>query len=486
LRIATDNPLGAALLALVQAAAHPGDTLAQEHLRMTPLGAVLAERGLGTPEALTRRLLGQIHAHGFERTMESWTAALEPRLDRDDAFSRLRSVEFATAAGAFDRTGSRDVGEFIAFMERYTMRAPEGAAIVRVMTIHKAKGLGFDVVLLPDLEGYRLDERRAGLAVQKAPDRTVQWVLDLPPKLFYTQDDVLAAHVRTAEAEACYENLSLLYVALTRAKRSLYVITERVGDSKSRNYPRLLANTLGETSRAIRVGEAEFNGSWVSGDPDWHRAIAPEPPDRIPEARAPRPLTGMGGRARHWIRVPSDSGAGEINAGSLFALQGRAAAERGIALHAALALVEWATPAEADRWVTVWKSGGHNDDVVIEAGRCLRATGLAPVWQKPDSPAAEVWRERAFEVVLDGAWTTGVFDRVVIEKGPDGRPTAATVYDFKTDRVAGEADFESGVHRYHEQLQLYRRVAGLLTGLCLEKVTSRLVFTNPGRVVAIG
>jgi len=59
------------------------------------------------------------------------------------------------------------------------------------MTIHKSKGLGFDLVLLPDLEGTRLDYRRDGLAVQKSADRTLEWVLDVPGKLFHMQDEVL-------------------------------------------------------------------------------------------------------------------------------------------------------------------------------------------------------------------------------------------------------------------------------------------------------
>ncbi|HVU36680.1 MAG TPA: UvrD-helicase domain-containing protein, partial [Opitutaceae bacterium] len=267
LHIATDNPLGTALLALFQAAAHPGDTFAREHVRMTPLGAVLDSRGLGTPEALTREVLAQVHGGGFERTVEGWIAALEPSLAADDAFSRMRARQFAAAAGLFDATGNRDIGEFIAFMERHTVRPSESAAVIRVMTIHKSKGLGFDVVVLPDLEGNRIDERRDGLAVQKAADRSVDWVLDLPPRMFCLQDKVLAAHIRAAEADACYESLSLLYVALTRAKRAMYVVTEPPGASKSRNFPRLLAATLGEEATDVRVGDATLTGVWSSGDP---------------------------------------------------------------------------------------------------------------------------------------------------------------------------------------------------------------------------
>ena len=273
LHVCTDNPLGAALLALMQAAAHPGDRLAWEHLRMTPLGGLLDAKGLAEPSAFSRRVLGQIHADGFERTLDHWLRRLDPHLGSDAAFSRERGRQLVAAAGLFDETGSRDVSEFVEFMGRHTARDPEGAAVIRVMTVHKSKGLGFDVVFLPDLEGQTLLQRRDGLAVQKAADRSVEWILDLPPKLFREHDPVLEQHVQAAEAEACYEKLSLLYVAMTRAKRAMYVITEHVGTSKSANYPKILAETLGSEYQPVRVGSIFSAGAWARGDSDWHLKI---------------------------------------------------------------------------------------------------------------------------------------------------------------------------------------------------------------------
>ena len=51
-------------------------------------------------------MLGQVHAEGFERTIEAWLRGLAPRLAPDDAFSRERARQFSAAAGMFDQTGS--------------------------------------------------------------------------------------------------------------------------------------------------------------------------------------------------------------------------------------------------------------------------------------------------------------------------------------------------------------------------------------------
>lgn len=482
LRIATDNPLGAALLALVQAAAHPGDTLAWEHVHMTPLATVLERTGIRRPEQLTSRLLAQLHAEGFERTMESWLTRLEPLLDPADAFSRERGRQFVAAAALFDESGSRDVAEFVAFMEQHAVRGTEMAGVVRVMTIHKSKGLGFDVVVLPDLEGQRIDQRRSGLAVQRSSERAVEWVLELPTKLFYENDATLDAHVRDAEAEACYEAFALLYVAMTRAKRAMYLITKPAGKSESRNYPRMLTDTLGSGPIEVAVGGSIVTGAWTAGDARWYgpvRKAVPAPDDLRHEE--PELDPERSGRAvRRPARRPSAERTGAVPAAQVFALTGGGSAAFGESVHALFAEVEWAN-AVPD---ASWRARGVPADVVAEVTACLRAPALAGVWRQREGEI--VWRERAFEIVLDGAWIAGVFDRVVIGRDPRGRVRNVIVFDFKTDRVVNEADIEEAVRRHTPQMTLYRRVAAVLAGVPVTEVAAELVFTALRRRVPVG
>ena len=474
LHVATDNPLGAALLALLQAAAHPSDSLAQEHVRMTPLRAVLVEQGLGAPESLTERVLGQIHADGFERAMEYWSVKLEARLEAQDEFNRTRARQFVAAARQFDETGSRDAAEFVAFMERYTVRENEGAAVVRVMTIHKSKGLGFDVVVLADLDRNKLDQARDGIAVQYSVDRSVEWVLDLPSKLFCEADGILAAAVRRTEAEAGYEALSLLYVAMTRAKRAMYVIAARAGKSASNNYRRVLTETLGEEAREVRVGALKRIGGWTTGDADWHLQLEAT----VKPSRTRREMTRLvdveKSPARFAARRPSGENRSRFSATALFSLNGTDPTEFGSAVHQLLSEVEWNGTALAEDW----RSRALPRDVVSEAIGCLSAPELSSVWAKPAGDGkVELWRERGFEVVLDNLWVTGVFDRVVVRYNSVGRAVGAVVYDFKTDRFS-EDQMVAAVARHEAQLNMYRRVVAVLTELNFGSVAGELVFTR--------
>lgn len=470
LQVCVDNPLGAALLALVKAAAHPGDSLAWAHVGMSPLGPLLAAAGIAHQEELTLRLLTRIHAEGFEPALQAWWIKLERGLAPDDQFTRLRARQFLDAAGEFDRSGSRDTAEFIDFMTRYTVREPDAAAVIRVMTVHKSKGLGFDLVILPDLEGRKLAQARDGLAVQRDAEHEVEWVLDAPNKDMVLCDPVLAAQREAAEQSACYEKLSLLYVAMTRAKRALYVVIEPPGKSNSANFPRLLHETLGGEPQTIRVGGLQLAGAYAEGDADWHRAVtapAPMPPTAAPRRRLdPRQAVRS---HRLPARRPSERGTGRWDAADLFAgRSGGDAAELGRAVHALLAGVEWL---REDGLIAAWAEWPAHGEAGRLALACLEAPGLAEVW----CPRAQsqLWRERAFEVVLDDQWLSGVFDRVVILRGADSAAVSACVYDFKTDEVTSGAG-----ERHARQMNLYRRAAAVLLGLSPAAVTCRLVMVR--------
>ncbi len=384
LHVSMDNPLTAAVMALFKAAAHPGDRLAREHVRMTPLFRAMTADGVDAPDALTDALLRRIHVDGFAGTVEHWLRKLEPALAAADAFSRERGRQLAEAARLFDETGGRDVAEFLAFLERHTVRDPETADVVRVMTIHKSKGLGFDVVILPDLEGDRLAQRREGLAVQRTPEREVSWVFDLPPRIFRDHDEILGAHVTAAEADGCYDKLALLYVGMTRAKRGLYVITEPVGKSVSQNFPRLLTTTLGQETEPVRIGDQSFTAGFSTGDPAWFCQVKPtgRPPPATPTIA---PVDRA--RTRRSVRLPARQASaietGTLSGAVLFAETDRDASAFGLAVHSALAAVEWWNPGQAAGWESAQRAAGLSPDAIALARASLDAPALAKVFQRP-------------------------------------------------------------------------------------------------------
>ncbi len=133
------------------------------------------------------------------------------------------------------------LAEFIAQMDERVLEesrqeqaatVSEGDDVVRLMTIHKAKGLEFPVVVVPDLDRGRYAPTAALL------DRT-DWGLTLKPPAAFEDEDGLEALplayrlARSLEdADQRHEDIRRFYVALTRHEDHLVLIA---GDKRGKD-----------------------------------------------------------------------------------------------------------------------------------------------------------------------------------------------------------------------------------------------------------
>lgn len=100
-------------------------------------------------------------------------------------------------------------------------------AKVHLMTIHKAKGLEFDVVFLPALEKRpKLDEGRLLLSLERQTEHENPDLILAPIRSQEADHDPIYRYIRTQNAlKADYETARLLYVAVTRAKQRLHLVS---------------------------------------------------------------------------------------------------------------------------------------------------------------------------------------------------------------------------------------------------------------------
>ena len=96
-----------------------------------------------------------------------------------------------------------------------------------------------------------------------------------------------------------------------------------------------------------------------------------------------------------------------------------------------------------------------------------------------------LWRERAFDLLHDGEWISGIMDRVVIELNEEGAPLSAWLIDFKTDFISDDEQLKQKVTGYRPQIELYIGALRKLTGLAAGSVRASLVFTRTPREVPI-
>ncbi len=144
----------------------------------------------------------------------------------------------------------------------------EGTDAIRVLTIHKSKGLEFECVHIPSLSG-RMDTEK-GHSWYEASAIFDRLELNCATPAYFPLDSassdmkltLFAPQLRRRKAEALTDELNALYVAFTRAKSELTVTaTDGGGDTSAAALLRRALDSDPETAR----GETE--GEYVCGAP---------------------------------------------------------------------------------------------------------------------------------------------------------------------------------------------------------------------------
>jgi len=122
------------------------------------------------------------------------------------------------------------IADFLTFWDanatKFSIPSPEGKDAVRIMTIHKSKGLEFPIVIMPFAEEDYSKKPREKMWIPGEDE-----AFELPKVLVDANSSVegfgdAAADVyKQKKQEELLDNINVLYVALTRAEEQLYVIS---------------------------------------------------------------------------------------------------------------------------------------------------------------------------------------------------------------------------------------------------------------------
>lgn len=125
-----------------------------------------------------------------------------------------------------------------------SLQLPEHLNAVQIVTIHKSKGLEFEVVFFPFAWQRRgkLNQPQAWLDVSDATGRE-KMLLPLKKELTPIREDADQAY-QLEEAESLLDEINLLYVALTRAEKGLFIYTEPDDSSDAMKFSTLFADSL--------------------------------------------------------------------------------------------------------------------------------------------------------------------------------------------------------------------------------------------------
>ena len=157
------------------------------------------------------------------------------------------------------------------------------------------------------------------------------------------------------------------------------------------------------------------------------------------------------------IRVsPSELEETERSAGLLFSPLSSDSLELGTAVHELFSSLSWVDEIDEEELIQRWheRSSGREQVKQKAIGQIRQTLGSGELRRVFSRPPGDVvlWREKHFEVVLGESWVTGVFDRVVITRGADGKPRKAVILDFKSNKISDDASLSDIAERYRPQL----------------------------------
>ena len=420
--MAADGPVGAALLDFFRWLHAPADTLALGHLMHCPMRlAMPLALGGSRPEDWWHTARGIAAAEGFGGLMDRLAAAVRA-VHTLDEFNVLRLEAWQIEARQFDVAGGSPA-DWLRRLEAWKTREYSQAGAIQIMTVHKSKGLEFDMVLLPDLGGKAFDDTgMLGVLEDQRDDGHVAFLTLSPRKSVIGSDPALASLLDKWGAAQCYERFCNLYVAMTRAKHGLYLILPALKPTKSKSAPepkrtysdwvRAAADAAAPSGRVFAPDGMALTVLQGNGDDAWRGDF--ERPEETPVAAAPVVLVPASAPPRP--RTPSgeklDAGKRAGNA----CRDRRKAMDFGSNVHAAF---------EAIGWLDDGTPAPHPEpDVRGLVEKCLAAPAVRALFTRP-SGEVELWREQAFDWMDGGGWVSGVIDRMHVHRvggqGDEGR-----------------------------------------------------------------
>jgi ATP-dependent helicase/nuclease subunit A len=345
--------------------------------------------------------------------------------------------ELLGQALAYESAETPSLTGFLVWMETDDLqvkRQLDGAGDqIRVMTVHGAKGLEAEVVILPDTADHTHQDRND---LYRLPGDAAIWKVSKEES-----PDLVASERGARQAREAAERLRLLYVAMTRARCWLIVAAKgKVGQADC--WYNLVKAGL-ERSGPERLDGGVLRHSW--GEWPGRAQVAAAKLERKilpPWATDPAPA------APRAVKVLSPSDLGGAKALPSEPLAETDAKARGTALHLLLQVLPGLDPAEwTARAAALVADATLLADVLPEARAVLLDPDMAPLF------AADTLAEVAVTGEWEGHQMTGSIDRLVVHAD------RVLIIDYKSNAMvpAGPGDVPEGILR---QLGAYAHLIG--------------------------
>lgn len=386
-----------------------------------------------------------------------------PSVNKDIAYVQA----FRDCVLEFTNSKKSDITAFLDWWDQYSgdlcINTPEGQNAIRILTIHKSKGLGMPAVILPCQEGTTDMVSKGGDIIwcepKVAPFNEDGIILPVRCSKNLT-NTIFSEDFKQERLKAIIDNLNTIYVAFTRAKEAMVILSPLPTDkTKSETQEKLLFDYIANQSNVVStkngrihdylVGAFNRKSNYEKDEESTIETISQAGETNILQRKLPR------------LSLKHDKLTKDIDA-----------IERGNCIHEALSVIDdydnidapidklYSTGKLADKLFTC-------EEMKAEIHRLLDNVDIRQ-WFKPGLYVLNERTILAKTTDRDGREKTlHRPDRIVY----DG--TIATIIDYKT----GEQ-----LKSHQSQIREYMT---LLSRMGFKKVEGYLWYTNPHQIVKV-
>ncbi len=497
-----DDSAVQAVLALFRWMDMPEDKLAEFHVTNSFLSG----------KVKNREELYKLKNFLFYNSYSEFIEKIAGKFKENAGFSsQARLNQLIEISEQFQLNATSRPSEFINYVEKISQKEPSASEGVVFVTMHSSKGMTYDIVILPELEKQLPNSGRLSFLEKtndfdenlKAP-KTDYLVLN-PGKNVANADGILSSMMNDGVDKLKHEFLNLMYVALTRASKGLYIYCSKGNDGAFSTWIENALNVEPTSVSAFADIPGEIH--YKNGNPLWYNVensanLSAHTNPTSPQFVQTSDLQNRNAGSIPYIKLASSSQRRRLyvtpssvtdfkkpkinNFANFFETKSHGA-EKGIIIHELFASIEWLED-DFEKRIGEWRtiancvsktfSEKECSEIVDEFINILNKEEINDLLKKPDSEC-EVFREKSFASIINNKLVRGIFDRVIIYPNKE-KPKKIELFDFKTDAVKTENEISITFEKYAPQLELYSQALSQAYNIPKSEISKKLVLTSPG------
>ena len=165
----------------------------------------------------------------------------------------------------YNTSFDKNTKSFFDYWDKYKLKSkiqsPQNSNAVKVMTIHKSKGLEFEIVILPFFDSSLTSSRMKTWINIKNDEEEIRAMVDFSKKLQFFNEETAEKYKSIIENQLI-DSINLMYVSLTRAVKENYIISKKIFEDDQTSFATLLntfiaKNHINNENNEIIVGSDE-------------------------------------------------------------------------------------------------------------------------------------------------------------------------------------------------------------------------------------